>query len=140
MNHTKNINYFWSKSSFFLFLPPSFKLCFDVLTFFITFVFVNKQNNNLSTNMKHLHYFRLLGLCFLCGGIQTSCVDNDYDLDNTDYTLGIETNITLPSCSTGDIYLRSFYGFGGRWSHPVCLGRAVERFHFLCQGDWLCRY
>lgn len=58
--------------------------------------------------MKHLHYFRLLGLCFLCGGIQTSCVDNDYDLDNTDYTLGIETNITLPSCSTGDIYLRSF--------------------------------
>ena len=79
-----------------------------MLTFFITFVFVNKQNNNLSTNMKHLHYFRLLGLCILCGGIQTSCVDNDYDLDNTDYTLGIETNITLPSCSTGDIYLRSF--------------------------------
>ena len=58
--------------------------------------------------MKHLHYFRLLGLCFLCGGIQTSCVDNDYDLDNTDYTLGIETNITLPSCSTDSIYLRSF--------------------------------
>lgn len=58
--------------------------------------------------MKHSHYFRLLGLCLLCGGMQTSCVDNDYDLDETDYTLGIETNITLPTCSTGEIFLRNF--------------------------------
>lgn len=58
--------------------------------------------------MKHSHYFRLLGLCLLCGGMQTSCVDNDYDLDETDYTLGVETNITLPTCSTGEIFLRNF--------------------------------
>ena len=58
--------------------------------------------------MKHSHYFRLLGLCLLCGGIQSSCVDNDYDLDETDYMLGIETNITLPTCSTGEIFLRNF--------------------------------
>lgn len=54
--------------------------------------------------MKHSHYFWLLGLCLLCGGMQISCVDNDYDLDETDYTLGVETNITLPTCSTGEIF------------------------------------
>lgn len=58
--------------------------------------------------MKHLRYFPLMGISLLCAGLQTSCIDNDYDLDNTDYTLGIETNLTLPTCSTGDIYLRNF--------------------------------
>ncbi len=58
--------------------------------------------------MKHLRYFPLLGFSLLCAGLQTSCIDNSYDLKDTDYTLGIETNLTLPTCSTGEIYLRNF--------------------------------
>ena len=58
--------------------------------------------------MKRFRHLTFVGFPFLCAGIITSCIDNSYDLDETDYTLGIETNITLPSCSTGDIYLRSF--------------------------------
>lgn len=58
--------------------------------------------------MKKLHYFPLVGFSLLCAGLHTSCIDNEYDLDETDYTLGIETNITLPTCSTGEIYLRNF--------------------------------
>ena len=58
--------------------------------------------------MKHFRHLPFVGFSLLCAGLHTSCIDNSYDLDETDYTLGIETDITLPACSTGDIYLRSF--------------------------------
>ncbi len=40
-------------------------------------------------------------LCF------SSCIDNDYDLEDVDKTLGIETDLTLPTSSTGDVTLKS---------------------------------
>ncbi len=36
-----------------------------------------------------------------------SCVDNKYDLDNVDMTVGTSGDLTLPQSSTGDILLKS---------------------------------
>lgn len=58
--------------------------------------------------MKLLRRTHLLALPLLAAGLATSCIDNDYDLDDVDYTLGIETDLTLPTCSTDTIYLRNF--------------------------------
>lgn len=37
----------------------------------------------------------------------TSCVDDGYDLDDVDMTLGVKTDLTLPTSSVGDILLRN---------------------------------
>ena len=37
----------------------------------------------------------------------TSCVDDKYDLDEVDMTLGVKTDLTLPTSSVGDILLRN---------------------------------
>ena len=40
--------------------------------------------------------------CFL-----TSCIDEKYDLDNVDMTIGTSGNLTLPTSSTGEIVLKN---------------------------------
>lgn len=37
----------------------------------------------------------------------SSCVDDKYDLDDVDMTLGVKTDLTLPTSSVGDILLRN---------------------------------
>lgn len=37
----------------------------------------------------------------------SSCIDNDYDLDNVDLTLGSDVDLTLPTSSTGEILLKN---------------------------------
>lgn len=37
----------------------------------------------------------------------SSCIDNDYDLDNIDMTLGSNVDLNLPACSTGEIQLKN---------------------------------
>ncbi|MGM9673851.1 MAG: hypothetical protein ACI3X9_00075, partial [Bacteroidaceae bacterium] len=58
--------------------------------------------------MKHLSGFKMMALPLLGAGLAISCIDNSYDLDDVDYTLGVETDLTLPTCSTDTIYLRNF--------------------------------
>lgn len=58
--------------------------------------------------MKHLSGFKMMALLLLGAGMAISCIDNSYDLDDVDYTLGVETDLTLPTCSTDTIYLRNF--------------------------------
>ncbi len=36
-----------------------------------------------------------------------SCIDKDYDLDDMDLTIGTDSDLTLPMCSTGDIILKN---------------------------------
>lgn len=50
----------------------------------------------------------MMALPLLGTGLAISCIDNSYDLDDVDYTLGVETDLTLPTCSTDTIYLRNF--------------------------------
>ncbi len=50
--------------------------------------------------------FVIIGTMGLALGY-SSCVDNNYDLDNIDMTLGVNTVLTLPTCSTGDILLKN---------------------------------
>lgn len=47
-------------------------------------------------------------LLVVVGALTTSCVDNSYDFGDIDLTLGSDVNLTLPTCSTGDIELRNF--------------------------------
>lgn len=49
---------------------------------------------------------------FVAGAMLTafglsSCIDNDYDLDNVDMTIGSNVDLTLPACSTGEIQLKN---------------------------------
>lgn len=44
----------------------------------------------------------LMGTALFC-----SCVDEKWDLENIDFTLGTNSHITLPKCSTGDIILKN---------------------------------
>lgn len=37
----------------------------------------------------------------------TSCVDDNYDMSDVDWTLGVNTDLTLPTSSTGDILLKN---------------------------------
>lgn len=48
----------------------------------------------------------LLGVFGITLGL-SSCVDNSYDLDDIDMTLGINTDLTLPISSMGDILLKN---------------------------------
>lgn len=41
------------------------------------------------------------------GGTLTSCIDKDYDLSDIDLTIGVQGDISLPFCSTGDVILRN---------------------------------
>lgn len=58
--------------------------------------------------MKLLSRTKLLVLPLMAAGLATSCIDNDYDLDDVDYTIGVETDLTLPTCGTDVIYLHNF--------------------------------
>lgn len=58
--------------------------------------------------MRRLYTAQLLALPLLAAGLATSCIDNDYDMDNVDYTVGAETDLTLPTFSTDTIYLHNF--------------------------------
>lgn len=44
----------------------------------------------------------VLATCFF-----TSCIDEKYDLDNVDMTIGTSGNLTLPTSSTGEIVLKN---------------------------------
>ena len=50
--------------------------------------------------------FLWLGVLGLTLGV-SSCMDDSYDLDDIDMTLGVNTDLTLPSCSTDSVYLKS---------------------------------
>ena len=50
--------------------------------------------------------FVIIGTMGLALGY-SSCVDNSYDLDDIDMTLGVNTDLTLPTSSTGDILLKN---------------------------------
>ncbi len=39
--------------------------------------------------------------------LAAGCVDKSYDLDDVDWTLGSTVDLTLPTCSTGDIILKN---------------------------------
>lgn len=49
-----------------------------------------------------------LGLVALAACSLASCMDDKYDLDNVDMTVGTSGDLTLPQSSTGDILLSSF--------------------------------
>lgn len=49
-----------------------------------------------------------LGLVALTACSLVSCMDDKYDLDNVDLTVGTSGDLTLPQSSTGDILLSSF--------------------------------
>lgn len=56
---------------------------------------------------KHIHSkFFVAGAILASLGL-ASCVDNDYDLDNVDLTIGSDVDLTLPASSTGEILLKS---------------------------------
>ena len=48
-----------------------------------------------------------MALIAVVGFTATSCIDENYDLSDIDMTLGIQGDISLPFCSTGDVILRN---------------------------------
>ncbi len=52
---------------------------------------------------------QLLNVCVLLGisMLAASCVEEDYDLNEVDAAIGPEINLTLPSSSTGKLYLKN---------------------------------
>lgn len=51
--------------------------------------------------------FLPMALIAVVGFTATSCIDENYDLSDIDMTLGIQGDISLPFCSTGDVILRN---------------------------------
>lgn len=49
----------------------------------------------------------LLSCTLLASCVATSCVNNDWDLDDIDLTVGTNADITLPTSSTGEIILKN---------------------------------
>ena len=56
--------------------------------------------------MKTNHLFKL-GAFVLTACLFTSCIDEKYDLDNVDMTIGTSGDLTLPTSSTGEIVLKN---------------------------------
>lgn len=56
--------------------------------------------------MKTNQFFRL-GAFVLSACLFASCIDEKYDLDNVDLTIGTTGDLTLPTSSTGEIVLKS---------------------------------
>lgn len=52
-------------------------------------------------------FFPTLGMLAMASSLLVSCMDNDYDLNNVDMTIGTSADITLPICSTSDILLKN---------------------------------
>ncbi len=56
--------------------------------------------------MKANHYLKL-GIVALTSASLVACMDNKYDLNNVDLTIGTGSDLTLPESSTGEILLKS---------------------------------
>lgn len=56
--------------------------------------------------MKTNHLFKF-GAFVLATCLLASCIDEKYDLDNVDMTIGTSGDLTLPTCSTGEIVLKN---------------------------------
>lgn len=52
-------------------------------------------------------FFPPIALIVFAGFTATSCIDENYDLSDIDLTLGVQGDVSLPFCSTGDIILRN---------------------------------
>lgn len=56
--------------------------------------------------MKKNHLFKI-GAFALATCMLTSCIDEKYDMDNVDMTIGTQGDLSLPTSSTGEIVLKS---------------------------------
>lgn len=56
---------------------------------------------------KHIHSRLIVTGAMLAVFGLSSCIDNDYDLDNVDMTIGSNVDLKLPACSTGEIQLKN---------------------------------
>lgn len=56
--------------------------------------------------MKKSHFFKI-GAFAVVACMLASCIDEKYDMDNVDMTIGTQGDLTLPTSSTGEIVLKS---------------------------------
>ena len=56
--------------------------------------------------MKKSHFFKI-GAFAMVACMLASCIDEKYDMDNVDMTIGTQGDLTLPTSSTGEIVLKS---------------------------------
>ncbi len=53
--------------------------------------------------------FLFASMLALSFGVTSCMIDSDYDLEDIDFTFGIDTDLTFPACSTGDITLKNLF-------------------------------